>query len=76
MSFAEFQDLVSDTRAFEALGASTNAVMNVSGETQAPERFRGAFISAGTLALLRSAPILGRAFLAADDTTGAANRSS
>ena len=59
--FAEFQDLVQPTaHAPSRICASTNAVMNVSGEQQAPERFRGAFVSAGTLALLESPPISGR----------------
>ena len=45
--------------------------MNISGESQPAERFRGAYLSANTFSLLRLAPILGRDFRPEDDRPGA-----
>jgi len=71
LSFAAYRELASSTPAFEAVVATTNTVMNVSGEAQAPERFRGAYVSAGTFSMLRTPPALGRTFVAEDEKTGA-----
>ena len=68
---ADFRDYASGATAFEALAANTSGVMNISGETQPAERFRGAFISANTFGLLRLTPLLGRDLQAGDERPGA-----
>jgi predicted permease len=71
VSFAELRDLIGSANAFETLAGTTGGVMNVSGEAQAAERFRGAFVSASTFGVLRSTPAIGRTFLPQDDAPGA-----
>jgi predicted permease len=72
LSFAAFRELTTSATAFEGLSASANTVMNVSGEAQAPERFRGAYLSGNVFSILRTAPALGRTFVADDEKPGAA----
>jgi predicted permease len=55
----------------EGIGASVEGVMNVSEEGRPPARLRGSFLTANTFRLLRSAPIVGRDFMSADDSPGA-----
>ena len=67
----DLQDYAAGTTAFEGLAASTGGAMNISGEEQPAERFRGAYLSANTFSVLRLAPILGRDFRPEDDRRGA-----
>ena len=72
ISLPELRDLQESTRAFQALAASTGAMVNLSDPDKAPERLRGSFVSANTFGLLRTVPALGRDFRAYDDQRGAA----
>ena len=60
------------TRALAGFAVSAYSAMNVSDEERAAERFRGAYMSANMLDVLRMRPILGRGFLPEDDRPGAA----
>jgi predicted permease len=71
VSWADFQDWRAASRTFAGMAADSGATMNLSDEGRAPERFRGAFISANTFDLLRVKPVLGRGFLASDEKPGA-----
>ena len=66
----DLPDYAAGTTVFEGLAASTGGAMNISGESQPAERFRGAYLSANTFSLLRLAPILGRDFRPEDDRAG------
>ena len=72
ISLPELRDLQESTRAFQALAASTGAMVNLSDPDKAPERLRGSYVSANTFGLLRTVPGLGRDFRADDDQRGAA----
>ena len=67
----DLPDYAAGTTVFEGLAASSGGAMNISGESQPAERFRGAYLSANTFSLLRLAPILGRDFRPEDDRPGA-----
>ena len=67
----DLQDYAAGTTVFEGLAASSGGAMNISGESQPAERFRGAYLSANTFSVLRLAPILGRDFRPEDDRPGA-----
>lgn len=70
VSYPDFVDWRQATSAFAGLAAETSGVMNLSEEGRSPERFRGAYVSANTFRLLRTAPVLGRDFLPEDDRPG------
>jgi len=71
VSYLDFQDWRAATRAFIGLAADTGSTMNVSDEGRAPERFRGAYVSANTFDLVRVKPRLGRGLLPDDEKAGA-----
>lgn len=71
LSFADFVDWRRDARSVEGLAADSSGFMNLGDPDQAPERLRGAWVSANTFDLLRVQPLLGRAFRPEDDTPGA-----
>ncbi len=71
MPVLDLQDYAVGTTVFAGLAASTGGAMNISGEEQPAERFRGAYLSANTFSVLRLAPILGRDFRPDDDRPGA-----
>jgi putative ABC transport system permease protein len=71
VSYPDFQDLRSATRAFIGIAADTGGTMNLSDEGRAPERFRGAYVSANMLDIVRVKPLLGRGFLPDDEKAGA-----
>ena len=60
------------TRAFDGIGIFTEDAMTLSEEGLAPERFRSAYISANSFALIGARPMLGRNFRTDDDRDGAA----
>lgn len=67
LSLLDLQYLQQSARTFEGLRAETAAAMNVSDESRAPERVRGAFVSTNLFSLLRVTPVLGRSFRADED---------
>jgi predicted permease len=71
VSHADARDWASAARTFDGIAAFTEQSFNISEEGPAPERFRGAFISANTFGLIGARPVLGRDFRADDDREGA-----
>jgi putative ABC transport system permease protein len=71
LSYKDFEDWRSATKAFNGLAAYSGATMNVSDEGRAPERYQGPYISATAFKLIGQSPILGRDFRAEDDRSGA-----
>ena len=71
-SFADYNDLKSQSKSFSALGAASplwNFVLSGDGE---PEPIQGMYVSANMFELLKVAPEKGRAFTADEDRTGGA----
>jgi predicted permease len=71
VSWADFQDWRAATRTFVGMAADSGATMNLSDEGRAPERFRGAFVSANLFDVVRVKPMRGRGFLPDDEKPGA-----
>jgi predicted permease len=67
----DVQDYAESVRALSSLAASTGGTLTISGESEPAERFRAAYVSANTFALLRVRPIVGRDFVAEDEVPGA-----
>ena len=72
LSYLEFEDYRTGSRAFSGLGGYSGQTMNVSDEGRAPERFAGPYISANAFSLIGETPIMGRDFRPEDDRPGAA----
>jgi len=70
-SYADFQDWRTASGAFVGMSASATSQMNLSERDLAPERLRGAYLSANTFETLRVTPLLGRVFAADDERPGA-----
>jgi putative ABC transport system permease protein len=70
-SYAEFQDLRTQTRTFATLAAYSDANMNLSDDRALPEQANGRWITANTFGLLRQPPLLGRDFTSDDERAGA-----
>ena len=71
VAHADFQDWQAQSRTFAGLAAFRNDPMNLSDGRAFPEQVRGTQISADAFAILRQAPMLGRAFTGGDDRPGA-----
>ena len=71
VSYAEFQDWRSQTRAFTTLAAFRNDAMNLSDDRALPEQVRGTRITANAFGILDQQPLLGRDFALGDDRAGA-----
>jgi putative ABC transport system permease protein len=71
MSYLDFEDLKSGSSSFTALAAYSSSPMAVGDERRPPERFLGAYVSAGLLTLLGEVPLAGRDFQQDDDRFGA-----
>ena len=71
VSFRDFEDMRSATRAFAGMAAFTGAQMPVGDEGRAPDRVLGTYISASAFRLTRQQPLLGRDFLPEEDQPGA-----
>ena len=67
VSYADFQDWRDATRTLSELAATAGRAMNFGDDGRAPERVRGAHVSANTFELLRIRPLRGRGFLPEDD---------
>jgi putative ABC transport system permease protein len=65
---ANFLDWRRDNRVFAAIAASRTQSMNVTGRNAEPERVVGAAVTASYFDVLGTAPRLGRAFTAEEDT--------
>jgi predicted permease len=61
----DYLDWGARQRTLQGLGAFARGTVNLSG-TERPERYFGAFVTANTFDLLRVRPVLGRAFLPAE----------
>ena len=71
VSYADARDWHAAARTFDGIAAFSEQAMNFSEEGPAPERFRGAFVSANAFQLIGARPVLGRAFRPDDDREGA-----
>jgi len=71
VSYPDFRDWRDSLTSFAGVAASADSFMNLCEEGGAPERLRGTYVTAETFRVLRTAPILGRDFLATDDRPGA-----
>jgi putative ABC transport system permease protein len=72
LSYFEYQEW-RRSDAFGGIAAYTDGTMNVSDDSRAPERFRGAYVSANAFALLGRRPLLGTDFRPEQDQRGAAS---
>ena len=73
VSLQDLNDWRTAGSALAGIAAYSGGALNLSDDSQAPERTRGgAFVSASTFGLLRVQPIVGRDFIAEDDRPGAA----
>jgi predicted permease len=71
-SYAELQDWRTRTRTLAGVAGMWEQPMNVSDDTNAAERFRGAYVSFDAFRLVGRQPVLGRDFAADDERVGAA----
>ena len=69
--FKDFVDWKDRQKSFEALSAFIATTFNLSDDAARPERLDGAHMSANTFRQLRVQPLLGRTFVAGEDTPGA-----
>ena len=69
ISPGDFQDLRSQSRSFKEMGSSTDQVYNLTNAGD-PESLLGYQLSANFFSLLGAEPILGRTFVAGEDTPG------
>jgi predicted permease len=67
----DFYDWREQQQAFEAIAGFSSGTINVSGVTDDPVRYDGAFVTANLFDVLRKPPILGTSFRVGDDTPGA-----
>jgi len=71
VSYLDYRDFKERTKTFDAYGAYSGALANLSDEGQPPERYNGANVSYNTFAVIGTRPMLGRDFAADDDVRGA-----
>jgi putative ABC transport system permease protein len=71
VSHADFVDWQTAAKSFDAIAAVGTAALTLTDRDRAADRVAGAYISAGTFALVGERPILGRDFRADDDRIGA-----
>ncbi len=72
MSWPDFEDLRASARGFQALVAYTSVPVTVGDEGRAPDRFEGAYISAGAFQAVGATTLAGRGFEEGDHHPGAA----
>jgi putative ABC transport system permease protein len=70
LSYADYRHW-SDAQTLEGVSVSSDSIMNLGEDGRPAIRLRGAFVTANTFGLLRSAPIVGRDFRPEDDVPGA-----
>jgi putative ABC transport system permease protein len=71
VSYLDYRDWKESTRTFDAYGAYSGGLANLSDEGQPPERYNGANITANTFGVLGARPVVGRDFVPDDDRPGA-----
>src|SRR5262249_32303973 len=71
VSFGDFEDWRASVHGFTAVVAYAGAAMNVTDSGLAKERIMGAYVSADAFRVLGERPVLGRAFLPAEDRPSA-----
>ena len=71
VSYLDYRDWRENTKAFDAFGAYSGTIANLSDEGQPPERYNGSFLSANTFGVLGMRPVIGRDFVPDDDKPGA-----
>jgi predicted permease len=71
VSYLDYRDWKDSTKAFDAFGAYSGALANLSDEGQPPERYSGANVTANTFGVLGVRPVAGRDFVPDDDQPGA-----
>jgi len=71
VSYLDYRDWKESTKAFDAFGAYSGALANLSDEGQPPERYSGAHVTANTFGVLGARPVIGRDFVPEDDRPGA-----
>ncbi len=67
----DFYDWREQQRVFEAIAGFSSGTINVSGPTDEPIRYDGAFVTANVFDVLRKPPVLGTSFRPGDDAPGA-----
>ncbi|MDQ3439203.1 MAG: permease prefix domain 1-containing protein, partial [Planctomycetota bacterium] len=70
LSFPQLED-VRSARSFSGVAAFVNAPMTLADEGRAPDRFDGSYVSANAFEVAAIAPVVGRGFTAAEDTSAA-----
>jgi putative ABC transport system permease protein len=71
VSYKDFDDMRTGTRAFAGLAAFVTAPVTLGDEERAPDRVSGAYVSANAFQLLREDAALGRTFRVDEDRAGA-----
>src|SRR5690348_9169619 len=71
VSYLDYRDWRENTKAFDAFGAYSGTIANLSDEGQPPERYNGSFLTANTFGVLGMRPVIGRDFVPDDDKPGA-----
>jgi predicted permease len=71
VSYLDYRDWKESTKAFDAFGAYSGALANLSDEGQPPERYNGSNVTANTFGVLGARPVIGRDFVPDDDRPGA-----
>ena len=71
VSYLDYRDWKESTKTFDAFGAYSGALANLSDEGQPPERYNGAYVTANTFGVLGTRTVAGRDFVPDDDRPGA-----
>jgi len=71
VSYLDYRDWKESTKTFDAYGAYSGTLANLSDEGQPPERYNGAYVTANTFGVLGVRPVSGRSFVPDDDRVGA-----
>src|SRR6185295_6680136 len=67
--YPNFEDYRDQNQAFESIGVTRPAVVNLTGADQ-PERLNGSLASSGVFTAMGIAPLVGRTFTAGEDRAG------
>jgi predicted permease len=71
VSFPELQDLRTQTRTFEAIGAFDDRQANISDDRELPQQVHATAVTANAFQILRQHPFLGRDFVSGEDNSNA-----
>ena len=71
VSFLDFRDWKDSVKTFDAFGAYSGTIANLSDEGQPPERYNGLYVTSNAFAMLGTRPVIGRDFVPDDDKPGA-----